>query len=201
MERCKAAERHCGGCVYQGVDYEQQLKEKWGTAKGLFLRAGVPEDVLGGIAGCEERYRYRNKMEFTFGNEFRDGPTVLGLHVRHSYMSICDASECQLVPRDFNTILKATLDFCLERGYSHYHKKLHHGLMRCLVLRQGFRTNEILINIVTTTEEDFDEDAYAAMIEGLELDASIAGILRTVNNSPSDSVQCEELHILRGRPW
>ena len=201
MDKCRASEHRCGGCVFQGVPYEQQLKEKWGTARGYLLRAGVPEDIMEGITGCEERLRYRNKMEFTFGNEFRDGPTTLGLHMRGSYMSITDASECQLVPKDFNTVLSATLSFCLERGYVHYHKKLHKGFLRCLILRQGFRTNELLINIVTTSEEEFDEEGYALMLEGLDLDAGICGILHTINDNPSDSVICEDLRILRGHPW
>lgn len=204
MSVCPAAEE-CGGCSYQGVSYEDQLKNKEGEVRGLLRKAGIDESIFAGIEGCPERYAYRNKMEYTFGNGFKEGPTVLGLHKKKSFISIVDASCCMLVPGDFNRVLSATMDFVREKGYSHYHKKFHTGLMRGLILRRGFRTGELLINIVTASCDSngalFDEEGYVKKITELELDDTVVGILHTVNDNISDTTTCEELRVLHGRTF
>ncbi|MCQ2552364.1 MAG: 23S rRNA (uracil(1939)-C(5))-methyltransferase RlmD [Clostridia bacterium] len=191
----------CGGCSYQGVAYEDQLKNKEGEVRGAIRAAGLDPNIFLGIKACPEVFSYRDKMEYTFGNAQKEGPIELGLHKKKSFISILTADQCQLVPDDFNKILSATLEFVKEKGYTFFHKKFHYGLMRSLVIRKGFRTNELLINIVTTTESEFDEDAFLKMILGLELDAKIAGVLHTINNNISDVIQCEELRILYGRNY
>ena len=201
---CPAAEE-CGGCSYQGVDYEDQLKNKEGEVRGLLRRAGIDETLLSGIEACPVRYAYRNKMEYTFGNGYKEGPTVLGLHKKKSFISIVDASCCQLVPEDFNRILSATMEYVTEKGYKHYHKKFHTGLMRSLILRKGYRTCELLINIVTAGKDEdgaiFDEEGYVNKITSLKLDDHISGILHTINDNIADTVSCDELRILSGRSY
>lgn len=73
--------------------------------------------------------------------------------------------------------------------------------MRNLVIRRGVRTNEILINIVTTSEEGFDEDAFVDMISRLPLENRVVGVLRTINDRLSDAVYCDELRVLEGRDY
>ena len=133
---CPSAKR-CGGCSYQGVPYEDQIKNKLGEVKGFLRAEGIDPSVVTGIVPSPCRYRYRNKMEYTFGNEVKDGPTILGLHAAKSFISIVDAGDCRLVPEDFNRILKATMEFVRQHGYTHYNKKLHAGLMRSLIIRRG----------------------------------------------------------------
>lgn len=191
----------CGGCSYQGVSYEDQLKNKEGEVRGLIKAASLNPELLREIKPCPSQYAYRNKMEYTFGNSHKDGPTVLGLHMKKSFISIIPTEECQLVSDDFNKILKATLEFVREKNYPFYHKKFHDGLMRSLVIRKGFRTKELLINIVTTTETEFDEQGYKDLILGLDLECSVAGLLHTINNNISDVVTCEELRVLHGRSY
>ena len=194
----------CGGCSYQGVAYQDQLKNKEGEVKGLLRRAGIDDNLLEGIEACPVRTAYRNKMEYTFGNGFKDGPTVLGLHKKKSFISIVDTSCCMLVTADFNKILSATMEYVCEKGYSHYHKKFHTGLMRSLVIRKGFRTGELLINIVTAGKDAdtlFDEEGYVKKITSLELSDHIVGILHTINDNISDTVCCDELRVLYGRSY
>lgn len=194
---CPAAE-FCGGCTYQGVDYAEQLNNKFGEVRGLLLQKQLLEDVLLPIEPAPEIYGYRNKMEYTFGDMEKDGPLTLGMHRRKHFMSIVTVDECQLVHEDFNTILKATLAFARERGYTKYHKKRHDGMLRNLVLRRGVRTGEILVNIVTTSEEGFAEDAFVEMILGLDLEHRVVGVLRTINDRFADAVNCDELRVLQG---
>ena len=152
----------CGGCVYQGVPYEEQLANKFGEVRALLEKKGFSEEILLPIEPAPCRYSYRNKMEYTFGDLQKDGPTTLGMHKKGHFMSIITVDECQLVHEDFNTILRAVLAFVQERGYTHYHKKKHTGLMRHLIIRLGIRTGELLINICTSSEGETPADGPAA---------------------------------------
>jgi len=109
--------------------------------------------------------------------------------------------QCQLVDEDYNKILRFTLDFAMEKGYSHYHKKSHKGLLRNLIIRKGIRTKELLVNIVTTREEGFDEQAFVDGLLALPLDNNIIGVLRTLNDNIADKVTPEEVKILYGRDY
>ena len=196
MNLCPITEK-CGGCTYQGVPYEQQLKEKEGTVRGLLLSAGFDPSILQPIAPCPERYGYRNKMDYTFGDEVLDGPLQLGMHKKKQFMSVVSSDCCQIVPQDFNRLLSATLNFCRDKGYRHYHRKRHEGLLRQLILRRGVRSGQILVNIVTSPG-DFAEEEYVSCILSTSLDATICGILHTVDENLSDAVKPSEIKLLWG---
>lgn len=191
----------CGGCIYQGVSYEDQLAEKERQVHTLLESKKVQAEFVDGIEGCPQQYAYRNKMEYTFGDFVKDGETTLGMHRKKNFMSIVTVDECQLVDADFNVILRAVLDFVNEKKYPFYHKKSHRGMMRNLIIRKGVRTKELLVNIVTTSEEGFDEAAFADMLLALKLENHIVGILRTINDNIADAVNCEELKTLWGREY
>lgn len=200
MEICRDS-NVCGGCVYQGVSYEEQLKNKAGEVRGLLDKKDINYGKLLDIEPAPNRYHYRNKMEYTFGDMEKNGPTTLGMHKKKHFMSIITVDECQLVHDDFNTVLRGVLDFVIEKGYSHYHKKNHRGLMRHLIVRRGVRTGELLVNVVTSSEEGFDEDDFVEMIKSLPLESEVVGILRTINDRLADAVYCDELRILDGRDY
>ncbi|MDO5414705.1 MAG: 23S rRNA (uracil(1939)-C(5))-methyltransferase RlmD [Bacillota bacterium] len=200
MEICRDS-NVCGGCVYQGVSYEEQLKNKAGEVRGLLDKKDIDYGQLLDIEPAPNRYHYRNKMEYTFGDMEKNGPTTLGMHKKKHFMSIITVDQCQLVHDDFNTVLRGVLDFVIEKGYSHYHKKNHRGLMRHLIVRRGVRTGELLINVVTSSEEGFDEEAFVEMIRSLPLESEVVGILRTINDRLADAVYCDELRVLDGRDY
>ena len=200
MDICREY-KNCGGCTYQGVPYEEQLSNKFGEVRGLIERKSIRHEGLLPIEPAPCQYRYRNKMEYTFGDMEKGGPTTLGMHKKGHFMSIVTVDECQLVHEDFNKVLRATLDFVQEHGYTHYHKRTHRGMMRHLILRRGVRTGEFLVNIVTSSEEGFDEQGYRDMILGLDLEHEIVGVLRTINDRLADAVYCDELRILWGRDY
>ena len=191
----------CGGCIYQGVPYAEQLESKDRQVRKLLINHNIDIDVYEGMKSALTPYGYRNKMEYTFGDLTIGGELELGMHKKGHFMSIITTDECQLVPEDFNRILRATREFCIERGYTKYHKKTHEGLLRNLIVRCGVRTNELLIDIVTTTEEGFDEEAFTEMILGLELDKTVVGVLRTFNDSLADAVYDQGTKILFGRDY
>lgn len=200
FEICKHSE-FCGGCVYQGVSYEEQLKMKEGEVRGLLEKKEIRCGRLLPIEPAPSQFEYRNKMEYTFGDMEKGGEMTLGMHRKKRFMSIVTVDECQLVHPDFNKVLRATLDFCREKGYSFYHKKSHKGMLRHLIVRRGVRTGELLINLVTSTEPGFDEEAYVEMLRGLALEHKIVGVLRTFNDRLADAVYCEKLSVLWGRDY
>ena len=194
-ELCPHSE-FCGGCIYQGTPYEEQLAAKEKEVLRLLEEKGAKTEKFDSIEGCPSQYCYRNKMEYTFGDFVKDGGTTLGMHRKKNFMSIVTVDNCQLVDPDFNIILSAVLDFVNEKEYPFYHKRSHKGLMRNLIIRKGVRTGELLVNIVTTSEEGFDEAGFTEMLLSLTLDNKIVGILRTFNDSFADAVIPERLETL-----
>ncbi len=199
----------CGGCAFQGLPYKEQLTKKAEEVKMLLDDKEIAYGQLLPIEPAPSRFQYRNKMEYTFGDMVKDGATTLGMHKKGHFMSIVTVDECQLVNPDFNAILRATLDFVNEKGYSHYHKRKHIGLMRHLIIRRGVRTGEILVNICTSSEgegakaalQGFDEEEYVKLITGLQLENKLVGVLRTINDRLADAVYCDELRTLYGRDY
>lgn len=191
----------CGGCCYQGVAYEDQLKNKAGEVRGYLKAYGIDPTLLVEIKPCPVRYAYRNKMEYTFGDRVKSGEMYLGLHEKGRFMNIVPVDECMIVPEDYNRLVSATLKFAKEKGYIHYNKKTHTGFLRNLIIRRGVRTNQLLINIVTTSEEKFDEEEYVKLITSIYLDNVISGIFHTINDKDSDAVVCDELRLLYGREY
>lgn len=200
MEICKHNE-FCGGCIYQGVPYEEQLRIKEAEVLGLLEKKEIACGQILPIESSPSQYAYRNKMEYTFGDMEKGGEMTLGMHRKKRFMSVVTVDECQLVHPDFNKVLRATLDFCREKGYSFYHKKSHKGLLRHLIVRRGVRTGQLLVNLVTSTEPGFDEEGYRAVLNQLDLEHELVGILRTFNDRLADAVYCEELKILQGRDY
>ena len=161
----------CGGCTYQSLPYEAQLKLKENQVRGLMEDAidDACEYEFLGIKGSPRVQGYRNKMEFSFGDAYKDGPLALGMHKRGSFYDIVTVSDCQIVDEDFRKILLATLDFFTKQDVSFYHRLRHTGYLRHLLVRKAVKTEEILIDLVTTTQDwTMDEDAFHAQKRSLE---------------------------------
>lgn len=200
MEICKHNE-NCGGCLYQELPYQEQIILKGKEVLRLLDEKKINYEKYLGIEGSPKQYAYRNKMEYTFGDEIKDGEMTLGMHKKGRFMSIITVDECQLVDPDFNIILKATLDFCKAKGYGFYHKKSHVGLMRNLIIRKGENTKELMINVVTTSQMTFDEIEFVKMMQNLTLQNKLVGILHTINDNIADFVYCDKLIILWGQDY
>lgn len=200
MEQCIHSE-NCGGCLHQGVPYEEQLKIKEDQVKEVLEKRNIDCGEFVEIEAAPHIYSYRNKMDYTFGDEVIEGPMTLGMHKRKHFMSIVTVDHCQIVPEDFNTILKNTLEFANEKGYSFYHKKRHEGLLRHLVVRAGENTGQLLVNIVTTTQSEFDDDAFVSMINGLDTEYEVVGILRTIHDGVADFIYVDDMTTLWGQDY
>ena len=191
----------CGGCMYQTMLYEEQLKMKEEQIKKLFDDVVDYEYTFEPIKGSPIEFAYRNKMEFSFGDEYKDGPLSLGLHKKGSTYDVLNAEDCKLVHEDMDKILSCVLHYFRERGVSYYHKMQHTGYLRHLLLRRGSRTGEILVNLVTTSQEEYDLEPLKEALLALNLEGSIVGILHIINDSLSDVVKSDETRLLYGQDY
>ena len=112
---CPAAE-HCGGCIYQGVPYAEQYAAKDKSVRRLLNKHDIDESVYLGMEPAICTGAYRNKMEYTFGDLEKGGELELGMHYKGRWMSILTTDECQLVPSQFNLVLRSVLEFCRSKG-------------------------------------------------------------------------------------
>lgn len=187
----------CGGCTYQHLDYPDQLVQKEKFIKEL-LKDFVTSENYKEILPSPDVFFYRNKMEFSFGDEYIDGPLSLGLHKRGSMYDIVDASSCMLVDEDFNEIARRILSFCLDKDYDYFHKRTHAGFLRHLVVRKGIQTGEILVELVTSSDGSLDQEGFLAALGDAPLKGTLKSVLHTVNDSMADVVQSDQTHLLLG---
>ena len=191
----------CGGCMYQTMPYEEQMKMKEGQIRRLMDEAVKGEYVFEGVKASPKEFGYRNKMEFSFGDEYKDGPLSLGLHKKGSTYDVLTAGDCRLVHEDMNKILLCVLEYFRERNVSYYRKMQHSGYLRHLLLRRGDATGEILVNLVTTTQEEHDLTPLVSRLLELKLEGRIVGILHILNDALSDVVKSDETRVLYGQDF
>lgn len=190
----------CGGCRYQNLSYEQQLDLKKRQVEELIEKNGLSFDIEN-IYGSPITEGYRNKMEFTFGDEEKDAPLALGMHKKNSFYDIVTLDDCRIVDPDFNVLLQAILKYFKEKGETYFHKIRHEGFLRHLVMRRSVKTGDILINLVTTTQSQLDESEFVNMILAQKIDGKVVGILHTSNDNLADVVQSDETKTLYGQDY
>ena len=198
-----AAFGRCGGCRYGAEPYAAQLAAKEQELLKLF-RTVLPEEFFAcgkyeGILGSPSPLSYRNKMEYSFGNESKDGPLTLGLHKKGSFYDIIPVPDCRIAPADFGRICAAAQAYFREKGVPFLHKRSHQGSLRHLVLRQS-GDGSILVNLVTASSFRPAAD-FTEMLLALPLDGRITGILHTENDSAADAVIPERVNLLWGENY
>ena len=190
----------CGGCTYQKFDYDGQAFEKLRIVQELMEEA-YPGFPLSKVLGSPKQTGYRNKMEFSFGDEQKDGPLTLGLHERGSFYNIVPITDCQIVDSDYRAIVWMTMQFFREKGFSYVHKRTHEGLLRHLLVRKSNSSGQILVALVTSSE-DGDHPAwmreYTERLLVLDLYGSVSGVLHILNDSLADIVQADRIEVLYG---
>ena len=192
----------CGGCSYQTMSYDNQLKLKKDTVKGILDNAINESYEFQGILQSPLQWEYRNKMEFSFGDEVKDGPLALGMHKRNSFHDIVTVDECQIVDSDYRKILDAVLEFCAGKELPFYKKLRHEGYLRHLLVRRTTVTKQLLVAVVTTSDKKMEEKAnwteLVEILKNLDLSAKLCGVIHIINDGLADVVQSDETRILFG---
>lgn len=201
----------CGGCMYQTMSYEEQLKMKESQIRSLLDEAiaaagqtdseGNADYCFEGIQGSPKEFAYRNKMEFSFGDEYKDGPLSLGLHKKGSTYDVLTASDCKLVHEDLTRILNCVLNYFQERKTPYYRKMSHEGYLRHLLLRRSESSGEILVCLITSSQREEPLETLVQQVLELPLEGTIVGFLHIINDSLADVVQSDETRILYGQDF
>ncbi|OPL09050.1 MAG: hypothetical protein AVO33_00905 [delta proteobacterium ML8_F1] len=191
----------CGGCLLQSVSYEDQARLLEDQVLELFEEHGIKGFEYDGMLVSPQKEHYRNKMEYNFGNAFKEGPMTLGMHPRGRIHDVINTFECQIAPKDFNRIQAFTQAYFLNQGTAPYNKNTHKGVLRHLVLRQGMKTREILIGLVTSSQEKLKLEEYVQEVTRLDLEGEIVGVVHVINDAMADAVIPEHTEIIFGRDF
>ncbi|MBI4588519.1 MAG: 23S rRNA (uracil(1939)-C(5))-methyltransferase RlmD [Candidatus Rokubacteria bacterium] len=190
----------CGGCRLQHLAYPAQLRLKAKQVADCLTRiAGVTEVPIRPIIGAPELYGYRNKMEFTVAGAEPSSPraVVVGLHEADRYDVVLDIDRCLLQSEAMNELLAEARAFFAERKLPVYEQESGEGLLRFLVLREGKRTGEAMVNVVTSAPQVSE---LAPLAERLRRRvAQTASVILNVNPKKASVAVGVEEHLLAGR--
>lgn len=192
----------CGGCTYQTLLYEDELMLKKELVLDLFKKEGVEVSNFLGIERSPRVEGYRNKMEYTFGDEVKGGPLVLGLHRRGRFYEIVDTDGCNIADEDFTIIRRRVMEYFRALNTPFYNKKTHKGILRHLVIRKALSTGEILINLVTTSQGEVDVEDFTKELLNIDnLEGSIVSIFHTINDGLGDTVKADKIELIYGKEY
>jgi 23S rRNA (uracil1939-C5)-methyltransferase len=157
---------NCGGCLFLTVPEEKELEMKQKWTRKLFTDLITADknggksfdDIYEGIIASPDTSGYRNKMEYSFGDEYKGGPLTLGLHKKHGMYDVLDCDACELVDNDMNTVTKIVHDYAVEKGIPFYNKADHVGILRFLLVRRSHTTGDMLVALVTSSQRLLNEE-------------------------------------------
>lgn len=199
----------CGGCTYQRFPYDEQLKLKEQMVKDLMDEVCEDYEFIG-IKGSPTEWEYRNKMEFSFGDEYKDGPLALGLHKKGSMYDIVNAYGCKIVDNDYSSVLSCVLNYFKDRDVKFYHKITHEGYLRHLLIRRATKTGEMTVSIITSSQnpeetsnpnQSVNLNELKELLLSLPLSGKLVGILHITNDSLADVVKSDKTELLFGQDY
>ena len=191
----------CGGCTSQNLTYDKQLSLLSNEVKKLFEDANINMGEYLGVVGSKEQWEYRNKMEFTFGDFEKGGELTLGMHMKGKSFGIVTVDKCLIVDEDFRTLIKETVNYFKDKNLPYYRVMKREGYLRHLVIRKAINTGELMVNLVTTTQINFDLTEYVEVLKSQNYKGNLVSILHTENNSFSDAVIPEKVNLLHGKDY
>lgn len=191
----------CGGCSSQNLTYEKQLELLSDEVCELFEDKDIPMGMYLGVKGSENTWEYRNKMEFTFGDLEKGGELTLGMHMKGKSFGVLTVDNCMIVDEDFRKVLTVTVEYFRKQNLPYYRVMKREGYLRHLVVRKASNTGELMVNLVTTTQIDFDLSGYTELLKSQTYKGKLVSVLHTENDSFSDAVVPEKVNILYGRDY
>lgn len=144
----------CGGCQWQHFDYNAQLKVKENAVKMHIENNGFDPSVIHPIIGAENMWRYRNKMEFTFGSNGE-----LGLHEMDNFRNIIDLDSCLIAGSETEKVMNIVSEWARQSGIKTYNKDTKEGILRYLMVRESQDTGEVMCAIFAADDpEPYEEE-------------------------------------------
>lgn len=189
----------CGGCISQNIPYEIETENKEREVLKLFKENDLDLGVYEGILASKDRFYYRNKMEYTFGDFTKGGNLELGMHVKKRRSSVTTINNCVLVSEDFNRIINACLGYFREKGDKHYRVLSREGFLRNLIIREGKNTKELMVILVVTSQGQINKEEFLKILKSLELSSELTSVYLVINDSLQDAVVAERVELLYGK--
>jgi 23S rRNA (uracil1939-C5)-methyltransferase len=152
----------CGGCRFQDLAYAEQLKHKESQVADCLKHLGRLEATMRPIVPAARTFGYRNKMEYSFGRD-PDGRLTLGLHRRGLFDRPFDLERCHIASETSSALVAFVREKALAAGLTPYNTRRQEGLLRFLVVREGTRTGQVMVNLVASEEHPLFE-GWAAEI-------------------------------------
>ncbi len=203
----------CGGCKWQELEYDHQVKYKQINVVNAMTRlAKLPEELIEPIVGSEVTRAYRNKLEYSFSNrryipqaevDARKGEVIpqepaLGFHVSGGWDKILDVRKCHLQDDLSNEIRNFVKEFCVEHDYSFYHPRNHEGLMRNIIVRNTLEGDWMVVVIFL---ED-DRPRVTTLMDALKDNfPQITSLNYVVNPKLNDTIYDLDIHTYNGLPY
>jgi len=180
------------GAPWQVLPYERQLEVKAGQVREALERIGRLEDFeLDPIVPAVEQWRYRNKLEYSFGTG-EGGELVCGFHAPGRWDTILPLEDCLLASEAGNALRDQVLAWCRDQGLTAWDRREHTGLLRNLVIREGRRTGELQVRLVTSKGR-IDTDSLAGAVR-------CDGLFWTQQEQLGETVQTGETVLVSGTP-
>lgn len=200
----------CGGCKWQNLGYDEQLRFKTEQVRDQLTRIGKVElPEIRPCLGSARTQFYRNKLEFTFadrrwmtyeeiadqGKEITPEP-ALGFHIPNMFDKVLDIEKCWLQADPSNAIRLELKRFCMEQGYTFHNAREHSGLMRNVVIRTA-STGEIMVLVVFGSNDK--ERIEALMVHLQRTFPQITSLIYMVNTKWNDSLGDQEPILFAGK--
>jgi 23S rRNA (uracil1939-C5)-methyltransferase len=193
----------CGGCSWQHINYDEQLRWKDAQVRESLERLGglrnLPEDFWRQPVAAPSPWFYRNKMDFGFGTDRDTGATVVGMHRKGSFRAIIDAERCFIHPEVHDQVLGVFRDFAREHGLAGYNTKTHEGYLRNLIVRRSEAEGKSLIMLLTAQDDPLPGGGIDALAERLEArGVRLAGLIHGLNAGLADNANFDRELARRG---
>ncbi len=201
----------CGGCKWQILPYEEQIKYKQKQVTDNLTRIGkieLPE--ISPILGSKKTQCYRNKLEFTFSNKRwltqqevaedvkYDQMNAVGFHIPNAFDKVLAIEKCWLQDDISNRIRNAARDYAYEHNYSFQNLRTHEGMLRNIIVRTS-TTGELMVIVVCHIERDEEMDLFKALLQHLaDKFPEITSLLYIINNKVNDTITDLDVHVFRG---
>jgi len=186
----------CGGCRFQDLAYPEQLAHKERQVAECLAHLGhVRIDPRPAIAS-PRLFHYRNKMEYSFGRD-REGHLTLGLHIRGSFDRTFDLHRCHIATPISSEIVAVVRDAARRENLTAYDTRSHTGLLRYLVVREGIRSGQVMVNLVATEHHPALDRIAATLRREFP---SVAGVLLNLTRRKAQVATGEEERVLSGEP-
>lgn len=188
--------RQCGGCQIQALDYNKQLEFKHNKVKNNLERIGGFRDIeVLPVIGMDNPFNYRNKAQFPIGA--KDGKIIAGFYAGRTHNIIAN-TNCHLGHKINEPILKRVISFMEENNISPYDEKAHTGLVRHVLIRVGFATNEVMVCIVINGESLPHSDRLVELLSKID---GMASISININKKQTNVIMGDIVKTLWGQEY